>query len=236
MTWRRSKRIRCDRTRPASPSPTPTPTATATPSPDATLTAQPSLEAQEQTFEQPSPTPTSAPSPTPTPVILPTVQPPISQDDPPPLSLLQPIILFALVVMLFLLILVIIALLLFWWWEWRGFGGLSPVSRAYARLERYIGLLGINVGRTKTTLEKRRELQGASRPPKSPFARSAICIRGNAMASPARIGARTRHLPKPPRKPGIAREATSCAVGCAAGCPSCAGNGKLALLKDDKMG
>ena len=143
----------------ASPSPTATPTATATPTPDVTLTAQASLEAQEQTFEQPSPTPTAAPSPTPTPVILPTVQPPISQDDPPPLSLLQPIILFALIVMLFALILVIIALLLFWWWEWRGFGGLSPVSRAYARLERYIGLLGINIGRTQTTLEKRRELQ-----------------------------------------------------------------------------
>ena len=143
----------------ASPSPTPTPTVTDTPTPEATQTAEASLEAQEQTFEQPSPTPTSAPSPTPTPVILPTVQPPISQDDPPPLSLLQPLILFALVVMLFTLILVIIALLLFWWWEWRGFGGLSPVSRAYARLERYIGLLGINVGRSQTTLEKRRELQ-----------------------------------------------------------------------------
>ena len=143
----------------ASPSPSPTPTSTPTPSPDATLTAEASLEAQEQTFEQPSPTPSPAPSPTPTPVILPTVQPPISQDDPPPLSLLQPILLLALVIMLFLFILVIIVLLLFWWWEWRGFGGLSPVSRAYARLERYIGLLGIKVGRTKTTLEKRRELQ-----------------------------------------------------------------------------
>ena len=143
----------------ASPSPSPTPTATATPSPDATLTVEPSLEAQEQTFERPSPTPTPAPSPTPTPVILPTVQPPISQDDPPPLSLLQPIILLALVVMLFALILVIIALLLFWWWEWRGFGGLSPVSRAYARLERYIGLLGIRIGKSQTTLEKRRALQ-----------------------------------------------------------------------------
>ena len=61
--------------------------------------------------------------------------------------------------MLFLLILAIIALLLFWWWEWRGFGGLSPVSRAYARLERYIQLIGIKIGSTQTTLEKRRELQ-----------------------------------------------------------------------------
>ena len=142
-----------------SPSPTPTPTFTATPTPDATLTAEPTLEAQEQGLEQPSPTPTRRPSPTPTPIILPTVEPPISQEDPPPLSLLQPIILLVLIVLLSLLILLIIALLLFWWWEWRGFGGLSPVSRAYARLERYIGLLGINVGRTQTTLEKRRDLQ-----------------------------------------------------------------------------
>ena len=91
--------------------------------------------------------------------MLPTVQPPISPDNPPPLSLLQPLIFFALVVMLFLIILAIIALLLFWWWEWRGMGGLSPVARAYARLERYIQLIGINIGSTLTTLEKRRELQ-----------------------------------------------------------------------------
>lgn len=148
-----------DPTASPSPTPSPSPTLTSTPTPDATLTAAPSLEAQEQGLEQPSPSPTPQPPPTPTPIILPTVEPPISQEDPPPLSLLQPIILLALVVLLSLLILLIIALLLFWWWEWRGFGGLSPVSRAYARLERYIGLLGISVGRTQTTLEKRRDLQ-----------------------------------------------------------------------------
>ena len=144
-------------------SPTPTPTPTPEPSPTAlpSPTARSSQEAQEQRLEQPTatPTPTTLPPPSPSPVILPTVQPPISPDDPPPLSLLQPIILLALVVLLFLLILAIIALLLFWWWEWRGFGGLSPVSRAYARLERYIQLIGIKVGSTQTTLEKRRELQ-----------------------------------------------------------------------------
>ena len=144
-------------------SPTPTPTPTPEPSPTAlpSPTARSSQEAQEQRLEQPTatPTPTSQPSPSPSPVILPTVQPPISPDDPPPLSLLQPIILIALVVMLFLLIVAIIALLLFWWWEWRGFGGLSPVARAYARLERYIQLIGISIGSTRTTLEKRRELQ-----------------------------------------------------------------------------
>ena len=37
--------------------------------------------------------------------------------------------------------------------------GLSPVSRAYARLERYIGLIGIRVGSDKTALEKGSELQ-----------------------------------------------------------------------------
>ena len=148
-----------DPTASPTPPPTPTPTDTLTPTPDATQTALPSQEAQEQTFEQPSPSPLPAPSPTPTPIILPTVEPPISQDDPPPLSLLQPIILLALLLMLSLLILVLIALLLFWWWEWRGLGGLSPVSRAYARLERYIGLIGIKTGKTQTTLEKRRDLQ-----------------------------------------------------------------------------
>ena len=140
-----------------SPDPTATPSPTPLPSP----TALPSEESREQNLQPPTitPSPTALPSPSPTPFILPTVQPPISPDNPPPLSVLQPIIFFALVVMLLLIILAIIALLLFWWWEWRGMGGLSPVSRAYARLERYIQLIGINVGSALTTLEKRRELQ-----------------------------------------------------------------------------
>ena len=144
---------------------TPNPTSTPTPTPSPTIlpspTARSTQEAREQSLEQPTPTPTftQEPSPSPTPFVLPTVQPPISPDNPPPLSLLQPLIFFALVVMLFLIILAIIALLLFWWWEWRGMGGLSPVSRAYARLERYIQLIGISIGSTFTTLEKRRELQ-----------------------------------------------------------------------------
>ncbi len=143
----------------------PDPTSTATPSPSPTLlpspTAESTQEARQQSLEQPSATPTASPepSPSPTPFILPTVQPPISPDNPPPLSLLQPLIVLALALMLFLIILAIIALLLFWWWEWRGMGGLSPVARAYARLERYIQLIGINIGSSSTTLEKRRELQ-----------------------------------------------------------------------------
>ena len=144
-----------------SPEPTATPPPSPTPTPPPSPTSLPDQEAREQLLEQPSatPTPTALPSPSPTPFILPTVQPPISPDNPPPLSLLQPIIFFALVVMIFLIVLIIIALILFWWWEWRGMGGLSAVSRAYARLERYIQLIGISIGSTLTTLEKRRELQ-----------------------------------------------------------------------------
>ena len=146
---------------PQSPEPTVTPSPTPSPTPLPSPTSLPSEEAREQNLQPPTatPSPTALPSPSPTPFILPTVQPPISPDNPPPLSALQPIIFFALVVMTFLIILAIIALLLFWWWEWRGMGGLSPVSRAYARLERYIQLIGINIGSTLTTLEKRRELQ-----------------------------------------------------------------------------
>jgi len=42
---------------------------------------------------------------------------------------------------------------------YRGQGGLSPISRAYARLERYIALLGFSLGRAQTTLEKRQDIQ-----------------------------------------------------------------------------
>lgn len=146
---------------PLRPEPTTTPTPTALPTPQPSPTAEPEQDARQQDLERPTetPTPTAIPSPSPTPFILPTVEPPISPDNPPPLSLLQPLILFVLALMLFLLILAIIGLLLFWWWEWRGMSGLSPVTRAYARLERYIQLLGINIGRSQTTLERRRELQ-----------------------------------------------------------------------------
>ncbi len=143
--------------------PTASPTASPTPSPTPTPSSTPPLspEARAQNLQPPSPTPTPNPlPPSPTPVILPTVQPPIAPDNPPPpLTAQQPLVIFAIVAALLLLILALIALLLFWWWEWRGMGGLSPVSRGYARLERYIQLIGISVGSAQTTLEKRRELQ-----------------------------------------------------------------------------
>ena len=142
-----------------SPSPTPTPTPTATPAPGQAGAAP----TDEPTPPLPSPTPSPTPPPaaSPTPYIVPTWQPPETQDDPPPPppdADLQPLLLFALALGVSILLLIIIALLLVWWWEWRGMRGMSPVSRAYARLERYIALLGINVGTSQTTLEKRREL------------------------------------------------------------------------------
>ena len=146
-------------------SPTPTPSPTVQPSP----TAAPSEEGAQDYLQDPSPTPTPAPTATPpptatplataTPYILPTAEPPLPPDDPPPLTEIQPLILVALAVMSLAVLLAILALLIFWWWEYRGFGGLSPISRAYARLERYIQLIGISVGSQQTTLEKRQELQ-----------------------------------------------------------------------------
>ncbi len=149
----------------ATTSPTPSPSPTLQPSP----TAAPSEEGAQNYLEDPTPTPTPPPTATPpptstpiitaTPFILPTVEPPIPPEDPPPLTEIQPLILIALAAMSLAVLLAIIALLIFWWWEYRGFGGLSPISRAYARLERYIQLIGISVGSQQTTLEKRRELQ-----------------------------------------------------------------------------
>ena len=45
-----------------------------------------------------------------------------------------------------------------WWWEWRGMGGLSPVTRAYARLERYLGLIGLKLGTEQTPEERRQRI------------------------------------------------------------------------------
>jgi hypothetical protein len=61
-----------------------------------------------------------------------------------------------------LLIVVLIVLLMVggvffvWWVEWRGLGGLTPVQRAYALIERYAGYLGIRLGSSYTPDERRR--------------------------------------------------------------------------------
>ena len=137
------------------------PTSSPTPSPSPTPVPSPTSPATQAAPEEnpPLPTMTATPSPTPTAtaVIVPTTAPPIAPDEPTPFF--QPLVLMALSISLLLIVLALMLAFLVWWWEWRGMSGLSPVSRAYARLERYIQLIGIRVGSNKTTLEKRSELQ-----------------------------------------------------------------------------
>lgn len=144
--------------------PTQTPTLIPSPTPEATL---PPDEVNQQ--QPPTVTPTPTPTPTVTPFIVPTVEPPM---EPPPadnfLSFLLPAIGAAVLLFLGVLALILFALFIYWWWEWRGMGGMSPVSRAYARLERYVRLIGIYPGETDTPEEKRqtivKKLPTAERP------------------------------------------------------------------------
>jgi transglutaminase-like putative cysteine protease len=142
-------------TPPASPTPTATPTASDTPTPAPTTPPA----AAEAGRELPTLTPTLTPTQTPTvtPVIIPTI-PPADPTDPNSrdvlsflLSLLGVVLLAALTILLLALLLVFI----WWWWEWRGMGGLSPVTRAYARLERYLPLVGLRFGQNQTPSERR---------------------------------------------------------------------------------
>lgn len=140
-----------------SPPPSPTPAATEDPnqsSPDIPPT--------------PTITPTFTPSPTQTPVILPTQPAPVNPEPRDPLSLIFPALGLVLLGLLVLVLLAAFGVFLYWWWEWRGLRGLSPISRAYARLERYLGLIGIRFGGEQTPEERRRrvmrDLPSAERP------------------------------------------------------------------------
>lgn len=152
----------------ASPTPTETPTPSSTPTLDPTTGA-----AASEGRELPTLTPTVTPSVTPsaTPVIIPTVPPPIEPSQPESSSVLSFLLsLLGVVLGAVLVILVIAGLLVFiwWWWEWRGMGGLSPVARAYARLERYVPLIGLHFAHNQTPAERRqhvaRELPAAEPP------------------------------------------------------------------------
>ncbi|MEO8611388.1 MAG: transglutaminaseTgpA domain-containing protein [Chloroflexota bacterium] len=134
------------------PTPSPTPTATVTSTPDP-LTPLPQNGAIA-----PSVTPTFTPSPTATPVIVPTQPPPIAPRPAGPFSFLLQALGAALFVLLILGILAGVGVFTWWWWEWRGMGGLSPISRAYARLERYLGLIGIHLGAQQTPEERRQRI------------------------------------------------------------------------------
>ncbi|MFN7210884.1 MAG: DUF4129 domain-containing protein, partial [Aggregatilineales bacterium] len=99
----------------------------------------------------PSPTPSPTPTLTPTPTPTPAPPPLLPLDLPPPVTdFLSSLLTVAL----------IIALLSFggvaaiWWVEYRGLDRLSPIGRAYARLERAAGQLGIALREGDTALER----------------------------------------------------------------------------------
>jgi len=146
--------------------PSPTPQDSPTPLPSPTPQASPT---QNPNQNPNVPTATSIPSvtPTATPVIVPTIAPPLKPPPPPPndfLSFLFPALGAALLIFLLIVVIVLIGLFLYWWWEWRGMGGLSPITRAYARLERYISLIGVR-HEPQETPEERRDIVVQKLPP-----------------------------------------------------------------------
>lgn len=158
--------------------PTATPNATATPTPTLTPSPTPTLDATALPQEGralPTVTVTASPSPTATPVIVPTQPPPVQP--PPaqgPLAFLLPIIGAILLAIVSVLLVIALIVFLWWWWEWRGMGGLSPVTRAYARLSRYVPLIGVRLNEQQTPDERRRVIVNnlpAAEPPVSAITR-----------------------------------------------------------------
>jgi transglutaminase-like putative cysteine protease len=152
-------------TQPPPQTSTPTATATFTPTPTA---GAPTVPPQAESNLLPTVTPSFTPSPTATPVIVPTQPPPVRPQPRGILSYILPALGVALLGLLLVALLVAIGFFIYWWWEWRGMKGLSPVSRAYARLERYLPLVGIRVAPQQTPEERRarvvRDLPAAEPP------------------------------------------------------------------------
>ena len=165
---------------PGQTSPTDTPTPTSTPTLEPSVTPTPPIvdesptptlmsdQLPENTTVPPTATPTPTVTPTQTPVILPTAPAPVAPEPRSVLDLLLPALGLVLLIVLVLLLVIAALWMLYWWWEWRGMRGLSPITRAYARLERYLGLVGIHFQPQLTPEERRREtmreLPGAERP------------------------------------------------------------------------
>ena len=140
--------------------PTSTPTALPSPTAQATPTLPPDQPENTPENNQPTITPTPSPTPTATAVIVPTAQPPVQPPPPenPLMGFLMRAVGFALFFMLIIIVIVLLFLLIYWWWEWRGFGKMNPIVRAYARLERFIPLIGINPRENETPEERREEI------------------------------------------------------------------------------
>ena len=195
---------------PQNQQPTPTPPQTATPTPTATPSTTPTLNpsvfpAEGRTL--PTLTPTPTPSPTPTPVIVPTQPPPQMPQASSPLPALLRIL--GMIALGLFLLLLAAALLIFiwWWWEWRGMRGLSPVARAYARLERYVPLVGLRLGSEQTPDERRRRIVRVLPPAEPPV--TAITH----MYTAERYGPRRRHPAEAEAQQEIADEAWTDARG-----------------------
>jgi len=139
----------------AAPSPTPSPTETFTPTPTEAIGTVPP---QPESNELPTVTPSFTPSPTASPVLVLTTPPPDRLQPQGPLEALLPALGIVALVIFLLLVLVAIGIFIFWWWEWRGMKGLSPITRAWARLERYLGLVGLHLNSDETPNERRRKI------------------------------------------------------------------------------
>ena len=108
-------------------------------------------------------TPTETPTitPTATPVIVPTQPLSFEPQEPEPeglLGFLLPLLGAILLAVLVILLLAMVITFIWWWWEWRGMGGLSPIARAYARLERFVALIGIQLSGDQTPAERRKQI------------------------------------------------------------------------------
>lgn len=79
----------------------------------------------------------------------------------------MPALTVMLLVLLAFIALVALIIFIYWWWEWRGMRGLPPIVRAYARLERYLPLIGIHL-RPQQTPEERRQQVARSLPAAEP--------------------------------------------------------------------
>ncbi|MDX2162717.1 MAG: transglutaminaseTgpA domain-containing protein [bacterium] len=156
---------------PLPPTNTPTPLPTDTPPPTSTPEGQPTDAVGVQPPDvqaTPTLTPSPTPTPTPTPFVLPTQPPPERPQPRSALSFILPALGVVFGLLMFTLALIVTAFLIYWWWEWRGMRGMNPIVRAYARLERYIGLLGIRTRAEQTPEERRQVIIGeipAAEPP-----------------------------------------------------------------------
>jgi hypothetical protein len=74
------------------------------------------------------------------------------------LSFILPALGAVLITLLIVAALIGIGLFIYWYWEWRGMRGMNPIVRAYARLERYLGLIGLRPAREQTPEERRQKI------------------------------------------------------------------------------